>query len=326
VGQRLNYKVRTGLLRNILSQDIAYFDSVNTGDLLSRLSYDCTNLTAPCNTVGLYSCWIQLTHSLKAAWFQPLRLVSTLAPGFNPWTCNAMWCPDFKFCFHVQRILCRYAAVMSLAAQNFVVILGGLTMCFWVCWRLAMVSFAVAGLAHLTLFCSQNIHHDTVQSWQPVCPCNQSDTREWAQPYALVMPITFLIKRYARWSQTLNREISAMLGLASNVANEALGNIRTVRAVSAEEVEFARYEEHAQVGLPLPGGCQIGYTERTGCHQLGVLTAGLPTPGGCQIGYTEHTGCHQRCFDCKTIMRSANPTRRRLWERGSRTLLEARSP
>ena len=89
------------------------------------------------------------------------------------------------------------------------------------------------------------------------------------------MPITFLIKRYARWSQTLNREISAMLGLASNVANEALGNIRTVRAVSAEEVEFARYEEHAQVGLPLPGGCQIGYTERTGCHQLGVLTAKL---------------------------------------------------
>lgn len=147
VGQRLNYKVRTGLLKNILSQDIAYFDSVNTGDLLSRLSYDCTNLTAPCNTV------------------------------------------------------------MSLAAQNFVVILGGLTMCFWVCWRLAMVSFAV------------------------------------------VMPITFLIKRYARWSQTLNREISAMLGLASNVANEALGNIRTVRAVSTEEVEFARYEEHARAAL-----------------------------------------------------------------------------
>ena len=147
VGQRLNYKVRTGLLRTVLSQDIAYFDSVNTGDLLSRLGYDCTNLTSPCNTV------------------------------------------------------------MSLAAQNFVVIIGGLTMCFWVCWRLAMVSFAV------------------------------------------VMPITYLIKRYARWSQTLNREISAMLGLASNVANEALGNIRTVRACSTEEVEFARYEEHARAAL-----------------------------------------------------------------------------
>jgi ABC-type multidrug transport system fused ATPase/permease subunit len=45
------YKVRTHLLKNILSQDIAYFDSVNTGDLLSRLSYDCSNLTSPCNTV-----------------------------------------------------------------------------------------------------------------------------------------------------------------------------------------------------------------------------------------------------------------------------------
>ena len=80
-------------------------------------------------------------------------------------------------------------------------------MCFWVCWRLAMVSFAV------------------------------------------VMPITFLIKRYARWSQTLNREISAMLGLASNVANEALGNIRTVRAVSTEDVEFQRYNDHAEAAL-----------------------------------------------------------------------------
>ncbi len=147
VGRRLAFKVRTGLLKNILSQDIAYFDSVNTGDLLSRLSYDCTNLTSPCNTV------------------------------------------------------------MSLAAQNIVVITGGLTMCFYVCWRLAMVSFAV------------------------------------------VMPITYLIKRYARWSQTLNREISAMLGLASNVANEALGNVRTVRATSSEDVEFARYEEHARAAL-----------------------------------------------------------------------------
>ena len=147
VGRRLAYKVRTGLLKNILSQDIAYFDGVNTGDLLSRLSYDCANLTAPCNTV------------------------------------------------------------LSLAAQNLVVICGGLTMCFWVSWRLAMVSFAV------------------------------------------VMPITFLIKRYARWSQSLNREISAMLGLASNAANEALGNIRTVRAVSTEDVEFKRYEEHARAAL-----------------------------------------------------------------------------
>jgi len=62
---------------------------------------------------------------------------------------------------HLQTLLSISTAALHL---------GGLTMCFWVCWRLAMVSFAV------------------------------------------VMPITFLIKRYARWSQTLNREISAMLG------------------------------------------------------------------------------------------------------------------
>jgi len=146
-GQRLNYKVRISLFRTILRQDIAYFDGVNTGDLLSRLSYDVNNLTSPCNTV------------------------------------------------------------LSLASQNVVVIVGALIMCFYTCWRLAMVSFAV------------------------------------------VMPITYLIKRYARWSQTLNREISAMLGLAATAANEALGNVRTVRATSAEETELARYEEHAGAAL-----------------------------------------------------------------------------
>ena len=146
-GQRLNYKVRISLFRTILRQDIAYFDGVNTGDLLSRLSYDVNNLTSPCNTV------------------------------------------------------------LSLASQNVVVIVGALIMCFYTCWRLAMVSFAV------------------------------------------VMPITYLIKRYARWSQTLNREISAMLGLAATAANEALGNVRTVRATSSEETELARYEEHAGAAL-----------------------------------------------------------------------------
>ena len=146
-GQRLNYKVRISLFRVILRQDIAYFDGVNTGDLLSRLSYDVNNLTSPCNTV------------------------------------------------------------LALASQNVVVIVGALIMCFYTCWRLAMVSFAV------------------------------------------VMPITYLIKRYARWSQTLNREISAMLGLAATAANEALGNVRTVRATSSEETEIARYEEHAGAAL-----------------------------------------------------------------------------
>ena len=40
-----------------------------------------------------------------------------------------------------------------------------------------------------------------------------------------------------------------MVGLASNVANEALGNIRTVRAVSTEDVEFQRYNDHAEAAL-----------------------------------------------------------------------------
>ena len=67
--------------------------------------------------------------------------------------------------------------------------------------------------------------------------------------FAVVMPITYLIKRYARWSQTLNREISAMLGLAATAANEALGNIRTVRATSSEKEETSVVFERSGVLL-----------------------------------------------------------------------------
>jgi hypothetical protein len=50
-----------------------------------------------------------------------------------------------------------------------------------------------------------------------------------------------------------------------------------------------------RVGTP---GCQIGYTDNTGCHQFVFVTirpTRVVTPG-CQIGYVGHTGCRQLVF------------------------------
>ena len=44
-----------------------------------------------------------------------------------------------------------------------------------------------------------------------------------------LLPATYVIKRYARWSGTLNRHISAALGEGNAAATEALGNMRTAR-------------------------------------------------------------------------------------------------
>ena len=64
-----------------------------------------------------------------------------------------------------------------------------------------------------------------------------------------------------------------------------------------------------------PGWCQIGYTDRTGCHQPVLVTirpTRVVTPG-CQFGYVEHTGCHQLMFWFErknNVVKSANPTPR----------------
>jgi hypothetical protein len=44
------------------------------------------------------------------------------------------------------------------------------------------------------------------------------------------------------------------------------------------------------------GGCQIGYMDHTGCHQLiGVLYCGV-VYSRLSDGYMDHTGCHQLVF------------------------------
>ena len=56
-------------------------------------------------------------------------------------------------------------------------------------------------------------------------------------------PIVQITRAYARWSRNINREIWAALGDASTVANQAITNIRTVRAFGAEKHEADRYME-----------------------------------------------------------------------------------
>jgi ATP-binding cassette subfamily B protein len=62
-------------------------------------------------------------------------------------------------------------------------------------------------------------------------------------------PATYVTQLYAAWSSTLNRHIAAALGEGNAAATEALGNIRTVRTMSTEAEEAAKYEERTRRAL-----------------------------------------------------------------------------
>eukprot|EP00238_Polyblepharides_amylifera_P006005 CAMPEP_0196597224 /NCGR_PEP_ID=MMETSP1081-20130531/90310_1 /TAXON_ID=36882 /ORGANISM="Pyramimonas amylifera, Strain CCMP720" /LENGTH=775 /DNA_ID=CAMNT_0041922543 /DNA_START=73 /DNA_END=2400 /DNA_ORIENTATION=- len=147
VGRRLAFRVRNALFKGIISQDIAFFDSTNTGDLTSRLSSDCNAMVAPCQTM------------------------------------------------------------LSATLQNLFSLAGGLGFCFYTSWKLSMLAFTT------------------------------------------ILPITYVTARYAKWSSCLNAQIYAELGQANTVAQEALGNIRTVRAFSTEALENDKYQIHTQAAL-----------------------------------------------------------------------------
>ena len=62
-------------------------------------------------------------------------------------------------------------------------------------------------------------------------------------------PAAYVTQLYAAWSSTLNRHISAALGEGNAAATEALANIRTVRVLSTEDEECAKYEERTRRAL-----------------------------------------------------------------------------
>jgi len=59
--------------------------------------------------------------------------------------------------------------------------------------------------------------------------------------FTTVGPVIHVTQMYATWSQSLNRKIFSALSAANGYATEAIGNIRTVKSVSAERIEQIKY-------------------------------------------------------------------------------------
>jgi ABC-type multidrug transport system fused ATPase/permease subunit len=147
VSRRLSYLTRNKLFEGIIRQDIAFYDASQTGDLISRLSWDCNAMLQPISNL----------------------LGSTL--------------------------------------QSILFFFGGLIMSFVISWRLSMLAFTT------------------------------------------MLPIIHLTSKYAVFSQRLNREIFTFIGMANSIAQEAMANIRTVRAFSTEDVELKRYRQETKEAL-----------------------------------------------------------------------------
>ena len=135
VSRRLSFLTRNKLFEGIIRQDIAFYDANQSGDLISRMSWDCNAMLQPISNL----------------------LGSTL--------------------------------------QSILFFFGGLVMSFVISWRLSMLAFTT------------------------------------------MLPIIHLTSKYAVFSQRLNREIFTFIGMATSIAQEAMANIRTVRALSTEDSE-----------------------------------------------------------------------------------------
>lgn len=57
-----------------------------------------------------------------------------------------------------------------------------------------------------------------------------------------ISPIVQITRAYAQWSSFINKDIWAALGKASQASNQALSNIRTVKAFGAELMEIEKYQ------------------------------------------------------------------------------------
>jgi len=59
--------------------------------------------------------------------------------------------------------------------------------------------------------------------------------------FTTILPVMHVTKSYAEWSGRINRDIFQHYSDGNSIANEAMNNIRTVRAVSSEEFELGRF-------------------------------------------------------------------------------------
>merc|ERR1719502_1490863 len=82
-----------------------------------------------------------------------------------------------------------------------------------------------------------------------------SDVQRTASPIFSALPqllsntIMLVTRAYAQWSSKINRQIVQDFSDGNAIANEAITNVRTVRAVSSEDFERKRYRETLNKGF-----------------------------------------------------------------------------
>ena len=59
--------------------------------------------------------------------------------------------------------------------------------------------------------------------------------------FAILAPVFVLTPIYGKSMKTINKDISDGKAASSNVAEEAMSNVRTVKAFATEDVECMRY-------------------------------------------------------------------------------------
>ena len=67
--------------------------------------------------------------------------------------------------------------------------------------------------------------------------------------FTTVLPIMHVTRAYAEWSSNINRQIVQDFSDGNAIANEAISNVRTVRAVASEDFERARYRDTLNKGF-----------------------------------------------------------------------------
>ncbi len=70
-----------------------------------------------------------------------------------------------------------------------------------------------------------------------------------------IAPIVQITREYAIWSGFINKDIWAALGKASTASNQAITNVRTVKAFGAELLEIEKYQVCMGVFAGVFGGC-----------------------------------------------------------------------
>ena len=147
VGSKISRDVRDQLYSSILKQDIAFFDSVTSGELTSRLARDTEAMVSPMQSV------------------------------------------------------------LATSLSNALLLVGGLVMVFVTSWKLSILAITS------------------------------------------IFPIIQITRIYAKYSRKVNKQTWAALAESSNLATQAITNIRTVRAFGTEHFEDAVYREATNEAL-----------------------------------------------------------------------------